>query len=603
MYKGPGLMQFNNATRRANAASAGTSRANGASAPTGAAASGNYTPAGAAASGNYPPDGASAFNPTPAGATSANYAPAGATPTNARSNGRANGSDNKLKRREFLNCSTMIAPRHWNPLFDGPCTKGFLLDNDIIQYLKTDFLRMNPGIPADSLYILGVRYHSTTLQTSRSYLEDDFTVYDTQLGISETCKEGESPIDCLKRGLLEELHIRLNKDINPILYIPKIPSQTRSRDKYIYHFTDKTNYQLVQDRIESHPGRDTTNKIMTCIVGTIENLYPILNNYLLAPQLHENDPIIYPVLFPLKKLFEYIHYRNRSRLPPHVKFRNGLLHMTRNTELRNFVNMISEQELLFENPEDFIIPLNSPNFYQIIEKSLRQARSIKYIYKMNENPQNFTKRIDNFMKLVEFKRLKTLDEKMKFMYFHSPTVHGMGASASAFSAPGFGASTSAFSAPGFEARPPGMRASVRAPGMGASASAPRNRAAAVAAPGNGAAAVGAPGNRAAAVAAPGNRAAAVGAPGNRAAAVAAPGNRAAAVGAPGNGAAAVAAPGNRAAAVAAPGNGAATPGNGAASSRKSKIGNNRKIVNEQVLQPQPPNPKKRRSQGQGPGNN
>ncbi len=359
----------------------------------------------------------------------------------------------------------LIAPRHWNPLFDGPCTKGFLLDNDIIQYLKTTFLTNNPGIPVDSLYILGVRYHLTFLQSNKPGLETDYTAYDTQLGISETCKIGESPIHCLKRGLLEELHIRLNDSVNPILSIPAIPRQPRSRNKYIFHFTNKTDYILVQEPSVPRPEKDSRNKIITCIVGTLDNLYPILNNFLLVPQLPENDPIVYPVLFPFKKLFLLKNLpRNLSLLPLIQTFKNGLLNINRNfSGLNTYSDMLAKYELLFENPEDFIIPLNSPNFYEIMEKSLRKAQSIKFMNFINNHPNDFIRRIHDFMKLVEFYRLQSFYTKKSITESTNPFNIGM-----------------AFQAMGTRAVPnpvnfaPGMGASASsvnfAPGMGASAS-------------------------------------------------------------------------------------------------------------------------------------
>lgn len=117
----------------------------------------------------------------------------------------------KRQNMNLVNNKFTIPYRNWNVYLDGPCTKGYQIDRDIVDYLRNTFLTGNKNKSRD-LYILGVRYYMT--KKPESSKTTNMTLFDTQLGISEKCvpSNGEDILGCALRGLREEVQIDIQSE-------------------------------------------------------------------------------------------------------------------------------------------------------------------------------------------------------------------------------------------------------------------------------------------------------------------------------------------------------------------------------------------------------
>lgn len=308
----------------------------------------------------------------------------------------------KRENMNFVNQQFNIPYRNWNVYLDGPCTTGLQLDNDVVDYLKTNLLNKNKPKSKD-LYILGVRYYMTN-RPKPGRTTTNMSLYDLQVGISETCvpSNGEDMLGCAIRGLREEaqIDIKMGEPVHTI--VPLDPS--KGRFKYIYHIASFLDYDLLKTPINgpNNNGTPQNKKDIrkTCIVliGELQYLLPILQNFNLNQMSAVKDSIVYPVLFPLHRL---THKNPESFLE--VQRNEG-------TSLKNYIELLYKKNKLFEYPEEIIIPYGAPNFYQLIKFALQNANVPNFVFR---NTKSFENRLNMFMKYVEFERLKSLDIKIK----------------------------------------------------------------------------------------------------------------------------------------------------------------------------------------------
>ncbi len=311
----------------------------------------------------------------------------------------------KRQNMNLVNQQFQIPYRNWNVYLDGPCTKGYQLDKEVVDYLKNTFLNKNKNKSRD-LYILGVRYYMT-MKPKPGKTTTNMSLFDTQIGISETCvpSNGEDMLGCALRGLREEVQIDIrSQPIHTIIPPTPPPNKPQDRFKYIYHVGSFLDYELLQIPINApHNNAQPVNKnnvkkTLVVIIGELQYLLPILQNFNLNQMSAVKDSIIYPVLYPLHRL----------TYPSPQSF----LQVRRNvgSNLQEYIDLLYPRNSLFEYPEEIIIPYFSPNFYQLIKFALQNANVPNFIYR---NSKSFENRLNLFMKYVELERLKSLDIKLK----------------------------------------------------------------------------------------------------------------------------------------------------------------------------------------------
>ncbi len=348
---------------------------------------------------------------------------------------RANNNNRKNHRLQ----QPEIPYRRWNVYIDGPCNKGLQLDDEIIQYIEANMDSMS------DLYLLGVRYYES--HKPSKYRKAFHTNYDIQLGITETClqttkEDGsikkEDPRECSSRGILEELQCEIR--VNPIHEItpPLKPNARQIVHKYIYRIGSNRDYGLFKRKIQL-PQDDSRPKIkiktVSVIIGKYDDLLPILNNFDLTQVSSMKDHLIYPVLYPLKRL------TYQKKLFLQVKNSGNSMNRIEHE------NLFSGNDSLFEYPEEIIIPYKAPDFYQLVQYAIQnfneeikeKMREVIESNKSNNNkskeqkefenamrylerifsmdPHKFYDRINMFMKYMEAKRLNLHNIKIKESFY------------------------------------------------------------------------------------------------------------------------------------------------------------------------------------------
>ncbi len=313
----------------------------------------------------------------------------------------------KRQNMNLVNQQFQIPYRNWNVYLDGPCTKGYQLDEEVVDYLRNTFLTVNKNKSRD-LYILGVRYYmSAKPKPKPGKTSTNMSLFDTQLGISETCvpSNKDNMLGCALRGLREEVQIDIRSEPIHTIIPPTPPhNKPQNRFKYIYHIGSFLDYELLQTPINApHNNAQPVNKnnvkkTLVVIIGELQYLLPILQNFNLNQMSAVKDSIVYPVLYPL--------YRLTYPTP------QSFLQVRRNvgSNLQEYIDLLYPCNSLFEYPEEIILPYFSPNFYQLIKFALQNAEVPNFIYR---NSKSFENRLNLFMKYVELERLKSLDIKLK----------------------------------------------------------------------------------------------------------------------------------------------------------------------------------------------
>lgn len=139
---------------------------------------------------------------------------------------------------------------------------------------------------AKKLYLLGVKYI-------------DKKGGDIQAGISETHHYNESPIDNALRGVTEELHISIEKNI-----LRKF-GEKYNHHHFVMEINNSSQYTFVDiENILPDPTKDdntTKGKASVYVFGTLENLLPILQKYQ-PPTGPPHDPIEFLCMIPFSDL-------------------------------------------------------------------------------------------------------------------------------------------------------------------------------------------------------------------------------------------------------------------------------------------------------------
>lgn len=299
----------------------------------------------------------------------------------------------KRENMNYVNKTFHIPYRNWNIYIDGPCNLGLQLDNSFIDYLK--FLYND-----DDLYILGVRYYDS--KKSKSWRKT-LTLYDIQLGITETCTpdEKDNMKECALRGIREELQCEMKIEPHEILP-PTITTTKNGKEKkihnFVFHVTSHKNIQLIKESIIPPSQSNKLTKTCSVIIGHYQYLLPIIDNFNLNKNSAVADTIIYPVLYPLKRL---THYKNLF-IPVNKRGNfNAFKH----------VDLFKGRDEYFEYPEEIIIPYHAPDFYQLVRFALINKGFGDIIASQNINV--FKERVNMFMKYIELERLKSRNIQIK----------------------------------------------------------------------------------------------------------------------------------------------------------------------------------------------
>lgn len=134
---------------------------------------------------------------------------------------------------------------------------------------------------------------------------------DVKAGISETAHHGETPLETVYRGVLEEAQIKLDVNKQP-LYHFSAQHGDKNIEHYIFHLDSMSDY-VHSEPPEPEVWKDDKNsKVMVYMIGTYPLVSPILESFKPFPLSKDNkkkkiDPISNLVLAPLYNLDTFLY--------------------------------------------------------------------------------------------------------------------------------------------------------------------------------------------------------------------------------------------------------------------------------------------------------